>query len=69
MVDTNSNPEFVDMPIPANDDAWKSIQLITDYISKAVEQGLMERKKDKDEAKLAEEEKAKKEVDQAKEEA
>ena len=69
MVDTNSNPEFVDMPMPANDDAWKSIQLITDYISKAVEQGLMERKKDKDEAKLAEEEKAKKEVDQAKEEA
>jgi small subunit ribosomal protein S2 len=69
MVDTNSNPEFVDMPIPSNDDAWKSIQLITDYISKAVEQGLMERKKDKDEAKLAEEEKAKKEVDQTKEEA
>jgi small subunit ribosomal protein S2 len=69
MVDTNSNPEFVDMPIPANDDAWKSIQLITDYISKSVEQGLMERKKDKDEAKLAEEEKAKKEVDKAQEEA
>jgi len=71
MVDTNSNPEFVDMPIPANDDAWKSIQLITDYIAKSVEQGLMERKKDKDDAKLAEEEKAKREVDkaQAKEEA
>lgn len=66
MVDTNSNPEFVDMPIPANDDAFKSIQLITDYIAKSVEQGLMERKKDKDEAKLAEEEKAKREVDQAK---
>jgi len=66
MVDTNSNPEFVDMPIPANDDAWKSIQLITDFICKSVEQGLMERKKDKDDAKLAEEEKAKREVDQAK---
>jgi len=65
MVDTNSNPELVDMPIPANDDAFKSIQLITDYIYKSVEQGLMERKKDKDEAKLAEEEKAKREVDQA----
>jgi small subunit ribosomal protein S2 len=64
MVDTNSNPEFVDMPIPANDDAWKSIQIITDYVSKAVEEGLMERKKDKEEAKLAEEEKAKKEADQ-----
>lgn len=63
MVDTNSNPETVDMPIPANDDAFKSIQIITDYVSKAVEQGLMERKKDKDEQKLAEEEKAKKEAD------
>ena len=67
MVDTNSNPELVDMPIPANDDAWKSIQLVTDFISKAVEEGLMERKKDKDEAKLAEEEKAKRQVDQAQE--
>lgn len=66
MVDTNSNPELVDIPIPANDDAWKSIQLITDYIAKAVEDGLMERKKDKDDAKLAEEEKAKREVDKAK---
>jgi len=64
MVDTNSNPDLVDMPIPANDDAWKSIQIITDFVSKAVENGLMERKKDKEEAKLAEEEKAKKEVDQ-----
>ena len=54
------------MPIPANDDAFKSIQLITDYITKSVDQGLMERKKDKDEAKLAEEEKAKREVDKAK---
>lgn len=63
MVDTNSNPELIDIPIPANDDAWKSISLITEYITKAVEQGLMERKQDKDEAKLAEEEKAKRAVD------
>jgi small subunit ribosomal protein S2 len=63
MVDTNSNPELVDIPIPSNDDAWKSIQLITEYITKSVEQGLMERKKDKDQAKLAEEEKAKREAD------
>ncbi len=64
MVDTNSNPELVDVPIPANDDAWKSIQLITHYIAKAVEDGLMVRKKDKDDAKLAEEENAKREVDE-----
>lgn len=66
MVDTNSNPELVDVPIPSNDDAWKSIQLIIEYITKAVDQGLMERKKDKDEAKLAEEEKAKREIDAVK---
>ncbi len=65
MVDTNSNPEFVDMPIPSNDDAWKSISLIVDHIVKSVEDGLMERRKDKDDAKLAEEEKAKREVDAA----
>jgi small subunit ribosomal protein S2 len=65
MVDTNSNPEIVDMPIPSNDDAWKSIQIVTDYVSKAVEEGLMERKKDKEDTKLAEEEAAKKEMDQA----
>ena len=67
MVDTNSNPELVDYPIPANDDAWKSIQAITNYISKAIEEGLMERKQDKEQAKLAEEEKAKREADTVKE--
>jgi small subunit ribosomal protein S2 len=66
MVDTNSNPELVDVPIPANDDAWKSIQLITSYITKAIDEGLMIRKKDKDDAKMAEEEKAKREVDEVK---
>ncbi|GAA4012363.1 30S ribosomal protein S2 [Hymenobacter fastidiosus] len=50
MCDTNSNPELVDFPIPANDDASKSIQLIVGVISKAIEDGLSERKVDKDEA-------------------
>lgn len=68
MVDTNSNPETVDMPIPANDDAFKSIQIVTDYVSKAIEEGLMERKKDKEDSKLAEEEQAKKEMDSVKSE-
>ncbi|MCB2407159.1 30S ribosomal protein S2 [Hymenobacter lucidus] len=48
--DTNSNPELVDFPIPANDDASKSIALIVGIISKAIEDGLSERKVDKDEA-------------------
>lgn len=48
MVDTNSNPKMVDFPIPANDDATKSILLITDVIIKAIEEGLDERKREKD---------------------
>lgn len=48
MVDTNSNPNVVDFAIPANDDATKSIEIIMDYISKAIIEGLSERKTDKD---------------------
>ena len=48
--DTNSNPELVDFPIPANDDASKSIQLIVSVIGKAIEDGLSERKVDKEDA-------------------
>ncbi|GAB2456010.1 30S ribosomal protein S2 [Hymenobacter qilianensis] len=50
MCDTNSNPELVDFPIPANDDASKSISLIVGAMSKAIEEGLSERKVDKEEA-------------------
>lgn len=59
MCDTNSNPELVDFPIPANDDAYKSIAAITLAIGKAIEEGLMERKQDKDDQKVQEEEEAK----------
>jgi small subunit ribosomal protein S2 len=48
MCDTNSNPELVDYPIPANDDAYKSIAVIVKAISQAIEEGLSERKQDKD---------------------
>jgi len=48
MVDTNSDPEKVDFAIPANDDASKSIFLITDIICNAIEEGLNERKIEKD---------------------
>jgi small subunit ribosomal protein S2 len=50
IVDTNSNPELVQFPIPANDDASKSIQLIMNVIGKAIEDGLSERKVDKEDA-------------------
>ena len=48
MVDTNSDPTTVDFPIPANDDASKSISLIVDVICKAIEEGLGERKVEKE---------------------
>ena len=48
MVDTNSDPRVVDFPIPANDDATKSIAKIMDVIIASVVEGLEERKASKD---------------------
>lgn len=48
MVDTNSDPNLVDFPIPANDDASKSISLILDVICGAMYEGLEERKLERD---------------------
>lgn len=48
MVDTNSNPKMVDFPIPANDDATKSISIILDAITGAIKDGLEDRKTLKD---------------------
>jgi small subunit ribosomal protein S2 len=48
MCDTNSNPNSVDFPIPANDDASKSISLIVDNVCTAITEGLGERKLEKD---------------------
>ncbi len=45
IVDTNTDPSLVDYPIPANDDAIKTIQLISDYVRSAVEQGKAKQKK------------------------
>jgi len=64
MVDTNSDPSVVDFPIPANDDAFKSISLITHHIGAVIEEALMERKKDKEEATLKKDEEEKKKVDE-----
>jgi small subunit ribosomal protein S2 len=48
MVDTNSDPTLVDFPIPANDDATKSIELIVDTLIAALNEGMEERKTDKE---------------------
>lgn len=49
LVDTNSDPTKVDFPIPGNDDATKSIALITEIFTQAIEEGLQERKAVKEE--------------------
>ena len=64
MVDTNSDPNQVDFPIPSNDDAFKAINLIVGHIGKVIEEALEERKKEKDEAKQKEELEAKKKADE-----
>jgi small subunit ribosomal protein S2 len=42
LVDTNTDPSDVDFPIPANDDAIKSVALLVRAISGAVEEGYKE---------------------------
>jgi len=39
MVDTNVNPEGVTYPIPANDDATKSIDFVTEVLAEAITEG------------------------------
>jgi small subunit ribosomal protein S2 len=56
IVDTNSNPNLIDFPIPANDDASKSIAIIVQAICDAIAEGLNERKMDKDNIDVEEEE-------------
>ncbi|MBI5218519.1 MAG: 30S ribosomal protein S2 [Bacteroidia bacterium] len=48
IVDTNSDPNPIDFPIPANDDASRSISLIVDIVSNAIHEGLEERKVEKE---------------------
>jgi small subunit ribosomal protein S2 len=46
--DTNCDPSIIDFPIPANDDATKSVEIIMNLMVKAIEEGLSERKVDKE---------------------
>jgi small subunit ribosomal protein S2 len=39
LVDTNADPSDIDYPVPCNDDAIKTIQLIIDYVQQAIEEG------------------------------
>lgn len=55
MVDTNCDPNKVDFAIPSNDDATKSIAIITNYITAAIAEGLAERQNEKAEEETEEE--------------
>ena len=48
LVDTNTNPDLIDFPIPANDDASKSIAAILRPMAEAIQEGLNERAMDKE---------------------
>ena len=61
MVDTNSDPNQVEFPIPANDDASKSISLVVNVICESIEEGLNERKMER-EKEAANKEQAEKEA-------
>jgi small subunit ribosomal protein S2 len=43
ILDTNCDPDEVDYPIPGNDDAIRSAQLLTRVVADAVAEGLMAR--------------------------
>lgn len=46
IVDSNANPDTVDYPVPANDDALKAVELLLDYFVAAVQEGLGATKKE-----------------------
>ncbi len=48
IVDTNSDPSLIDFPIPANDDASKSISLLMDIVTGSIQEGLDERRMEKE---------------------
>ena len=56
IADTNADPSLVQFPIPANDDAIKTIQLISEYVKMAIEQGKNAQKSEKKDKEEIEEE-------------
>lgn len=45
LVDTNADPSDITYPVPANDDAIKTLQLVADYVKQAIETGKNKQKK------------------------
>jgi small subunit ribosomal protein S2 len=50
LIDTDSDPDFADIPIPGNDDAMRSIDLVLTVLTEAVQEGLRARKAPSEEA-------------------
>jgi small subunit ribosomal protein S2 len=42
VLDTNANPDLIDYPIPANDDAMRSIKIITELVTESILEGKKE---------------------------
>ncbi len=47
LVDTNADPRTITYPVPCNDDALKTIDLVCDYVKQAIEIGRSSRKVEK----------------------
>ena len=64
LIDTNGDPDLIDFPIPGNDDAFKSINLITRTIADAVLEGTNQQQIQEAEAEaMSEKDKAETELD------
>ncbi len=50
LVDTNADPTEITYPVPANDDAIKTLQLMADYVKQAIENGKNKQKKSADDS-------------------
>ncbi|WP_341655708.1 30S ribosomal protein S2 [Blattabacterium cuenoti] len=48
MVDTNTNPHDIQYPIPSNDDSSKSIDIILNFVSKAIQHGISTNKNERE---------------------
>ncbi|TSJ81437.1 30S ribosomal protein S2 [Cardinium endosymbiont of Dermatophagoides farinae] len=58
LVDTNANPDMVDFPIPGNDDAFRSVDIVVRYLASAIKEGIASYKKEKAETAPKKEEEA-----------
>jgi small subunit ribosomal protein S2 len=69
LIDSNCDPDLVDFPIPANDDAMKSVALVTRHIADAVAEGASAGEMEREEAEVEAETREAEAVEMAEEEA